>query len=207
MTKLYILPPHPFYIVRHGESEANVRRAMAGGNLDSPLTKIGIGQAKDLANVIHHLPLKPSRIYYSPSQRAKHTAEHINDALKLDMIEVHDLKEHLFGDWENASWDDVWHLVEKDVNPPNGETYDSFGGRISSALHSIFKHHHHQPPMLVAHGGVFRAIMRLYNIKLDKVPNCALYHFEPVKENHSFPWKVTSYKPSDIEGLEKAEIF
>jgi len=201
-----ILPAHPFYLVRHGESEANVRKVAAGGGLDSPLTENGILQAKTLASVIHHLPVKPSRVYHSPQIRAKHTAQYLNQSLKLDMVEMGDLKEHIFGDWENVVWETLRPLAEQGHNPPNGETYDAFAQRVGRVINFIFREHHDAPPILVAHGGLFRSIGRLYNVRLESVSNCALYHFQPDTANTSFPWKITSYTPCSVTGLKQEEI-
>ena len=197
------LPPYEFYMVRHGESEANSRQCAAGGGLDSPLTETGIQQAKTLASVIHHLPVKPSRIYHSPQIRAKHTAGYLNELLQLEMIEMANLKEHLFGDWENMPWLTMRALVEKGENPPNGETYDEFAARIGDAIHKIFETQHAAPPMLVAHGGLFKSIARLYKLRIEPVSNCALYHYVPAPDNAAFPWTVTSYTPHAYLGLHK----
>ncbi len=206
MTQVHILPQKPFYIVRHGESEANVRMVAAGGGLDSPLTENGIHQAQILASAIHHLPVRPSRIYHSPQIRAKHTAEHLNTALQIDMTEIEHLKEHIFGDWENVVWEDIRPLVEQGVNPPNGETYDDFSTRVRNVIHHIFRNEHNSPPMMVAHGGVIRSIWRLYNVPIDHIPNCALYHFIPAPDKSPMPWDVHFYEPCQIQGLKKSPV-
>lgn len=206
LTSPSILPPYEFYMVRHGESEANVRRVAAGGGLDSPLTDLGIQQAKTLASVIHHLPVKPSRLYHSPQIRAKNTAQHLNEFLKLEMVEMDNLKEHMFGDWENVIWETLRPIVEAGGSPPNGESYDVFAERVRGALHQIFTIQHEAPPIVVAHGGLFRSIGRLYQLKTDPVHNCALFHYVPNGENAKFPWTVTSYTPQP-NGLKKEKLF
>jgi len=207
MSAEYILPPYPFYIVRHGESEANVRKVAAGGGLDSPLTNNGVEQARTLASVIHHLPVKPSRIYHSPQIRAKHTAGYLNNTLQLDMVEMDDLKEHIFGDWENVDWETIRPLAEKGVSPPNGETYDDFASRVRRAITNIFSEPHSAPPILVAHGGVFRSIGRLYNVHIEHVNNCALYHFHPEPTQPHFPWSIVSHSPCPTQGLKGEKLF
>ncbi len=206
MTVTTILPLKPFYIVRHGESEANVRKVAAGGGLDSPLTENGVRQAQTLASVIHHLPEKPSRIYHSPQIRAKHTAEHINAALSLNMTEIENLKEHMFGDWENIVWEKLRPLAEQGINPPNGETYSDFASRVRNAINHIFENDHSAPPMMVAHGGVIRSIWRLYAVPIEHIPNCALYHFIPAADKSPMPWNVHFYEPCQIQGLKKSPI-
>lgn len=207
MTEKSPLPPYSFYMVRHGESEANVRNVVAGGGLDSPLTEKGIEQAKTLASVIHHLAVKPSRVYHSPQIRARDTAKYLNQSLQLEMVEIHDLKEHVFGDWENVVWDTIRLLQAQGANPPNGETYEDFTARVSRAIHHIFETPHEAPPILVAHGGLFRSIGRLYNINMDHVPNCSLYQFTPAPENIHFPWSVISHSPCPANGLKQEKLF
>ena len=110
MTTSFLLPQKPFYLVRHGETEANAARIAAGGYLDTPLTQNGILQAKTLADKIKALDIKPSAIYHSSLSRARDTATHINKHLGLSMTEVPDLIEHIFGDWENKDWADSTEL-------------------------------------------------------------------------------------------------
>ncbi len=196
-----ILPQKSFYLLRHGQSEANVRNAVAGGNLDSPLTDLGIQQARDLANTVHHLAVKPSRIYHSSLSRAADTARLVNESLNLDMIEMDNLREHVFGDWENTHWPTIKERVDQGMEPPNGETYLEFAMRIKTALHEIMVTDHPTPPLLVAHGGVFHAIARLYGQKFGEVGNCVLHYFEPTPLDKPFPWAITRFKPCSQHGL------
>lgn len=193
----------PFYLLRHGESEANLRQAVAGGNLDSPLTERGIQQAKDLARQIEYLQVKPSCIYHSPLSRAAETARLVNQSLGLEMIVRPDLKEHIFGDWENKPWSAIKIMIDKGVEPPNGETYLDFTKRVQSAFNTILSEDHSSPPLLVAHGGIFNAIARLYDQKFGEIENCILHYFVPLSDNQAFPWEITLLKPSPQEGLSK----
>lgn len=206
MTQVHILPPKSFYLLRHGESDANLRRVAAGGMLDTPLTPLGIQQAKALGAVAHLLPVRPSKIYHSPLSRAKDTAQHVNENLELEMVEIDALREHIFGDWEEVSWETIRPLVQQGHNPPNGETYDQFAERVRLVIHHIFQEDHSASPLLVAHGGLFRSIGRLYGVPIEHVPNCSLFHFVPAPEKVEFPWAITSFTPCPEQGL-KAEAF
>lgn len=174
--------------------------------LDTPLTELGINQARELGAAIHLLPVKPSRIYHSPLQRAKHTAEYVNEFLGLDMVEIDSLREHIFGDWEEVSWDAIRSLVEQGVNPPNGETYHEFDSRIRGALNHIHADDHPAPPLLVCHGGVFHSIGRMYGHKIGEVSNCALFHFDPAPYQAHFPWNITVFSLCPEQTL-KTEIY
>ena len=190
MTTSFLLPQKPFYLVRHGETEANAARIAAGGYLDTPLTQNGILQAKTLADKIKALDIKPSAIYHSSLSRARDTATHINKHLGLSMTEVPDLIEHIFGDWENKDWDGIKPLVEAGVEPPNGETYMGFTLRVQKELTKILNQNHEQPPLIVAHGGTFHSFHRLYQEDHVTVSNCEMHYFTPHPAQTSFPWIV-----------------
>jgi ribonuclease H / adenosylcobalamin/alpha-ribazole phosphatase len=66
----------PIYFIRHGESEANERNQFAG-HQDSPLTRLGIEQAKQAGRAIARKRLVFAEIHVSPLQRARFTAQEI----------------------------------------------------------------------------------------------------------------------------------
>ncbi|MFA7275401.1 MAG: histidine phosphatase family protein [Pseudobdellovibrionaceae bacterium] len=180
----------PFYLLRHGETEANVRQVAAGGGLDTPLTENGIHQARTLASLSHILEPKPTRIYHSSMSRARDTAALVNEALGLDMVEKDNLKEHIFGEWENVDWSIIKTMIDQKKEPPGGETYHEFALRVRDAINAIISETHEAPPLIVAHGGLFHAIGRLYGRPHSHVSNCELHYFEPDHAAKEFPWRV-----------------
>ncbi|KAF3482700.1 uncharacterized protein GIQ15_02024 [Arthroderma uncinatum] len=102
------------YLIRHAESEHNVAQVYAGVT-DSALTNHGMLQIEKLADYFRHQGVQFTRVFCSPLQRARVTA----DALKKDhdsKIVVPDLSEKDFGSLERKSW----------VSPPAAETRDGF---------------------------------------------------------------------------------
>lgn len=69
------------YFVRHGESELNATRTHQHSH--TPLSSKGREQAKAVAERLKHLPI--DCIYASDYERAKQTAEIINDALQKEL--------------------------------------------------------------------------------------------------------------------------
>lgn len=67
------------YFVRHGETEANVQRVLAGARTDSLLTEMGVQQARGSAEIIRSL--RVDAIVSSPLTRAYHTAQIIADGI------------------------------------------------------------------------------------------------------------------------------
>ncbi len=192
------LPLNPFYYIRHGQSESNAARVMAGCGIDSPLTDTGRQQARDAAKTIAKLPVRPQYVCYSPMRRAAETAEIINDVLDLPMMAIADLREHFVGDWEGMDWDTVARLWENGGDPPNGETFDDFYVRVKLAMRDALR----QPlPLVVAHGGVWQAIKSLYApASYFELDNAIPHHFEPVPERAAYPWRIHKLSLCAVNG-------
>lgn len=196
-----MLPERPFYLIRHGESEANAARVCAGGQYDSPLTAKGRAQARSLAPYLERLEVAPAAIWHSSMNRARETAEILNTGISLSMTERHDLREHDLGKWDGLHWDVVLPKLDNREVPPDGETYQQFTQRIQYALTEIFTTNSGLP-MVVAHGGLFHALGMLYEYGMSPIQNCHLHYFEPDQSLAQFPWRVWQF---DIAGkkLEK----
>lgn len=83
-----------FYIVRHGETEWNIK-GIIQGHKDSPLTKQGVGQAKQVAKLFKKV--KFDEIFSSDLFRAKRTAEIIALEKKMAVKTNKLLRERLLG--------------------------------------------------------------------------------------------------------------
>lgn len=190
-----MLPAKAFYLIRHGETYANIDKVSAGGGMESDLTENGINQAKALAAVINTLDIKPSRIYHSPMRRATDTATYINETLGLPMTRLDDFEEHRFGEWEGLHWDEVLPNVRANVRPADGENRDDFAVRIKRVLgNTLEQHQGDAPPMFVAHGGTFWGIMDGHKWAYEgNIKNCHLHYFDPEPTHGHFPWKVCQF--------------
>lgn len=189
-----MIPAKPFYLVRHGETIANVARVTAGGGTDSPLTENGKDQARGLAALIHTLEITPSEIIHSPMSRARDTANFLNGALKLAMHEIDDLREHMVGEWEGWPWEKAMPLLRSNTRPKDGENLDDFGTRVRTAFNLLLSRPG-KPPLVVAHGGIFHALLHIHDHPYDgAISNCHLHYFEPAPDaNPSFPWRVWQF--------------
>jgi broad specificity phosphatase PhoE len=192
-----MLPQKPFYLIRHGESLANVGHITGGGRFDSPLSPLGHEQAKRLAPLIDQLEVKPGHLYHSPLQRAYNTAKYLNAALNLPATSEDNLREQDFGDWDGLPWQDVLPQLDAGIAPPGGESLSVFAHRIQAMLTDIFNRGNETPPLVVAHGGLFFALGSIYAYGMTQIQNCHLHYFEPHTPYTAFPWKVSMF---DIEG-------
>lgn len=186
-----MIPAIPFYLLRHGESEANIKNLTAGGGVDSPLSQLGKQQADTLAPYMLKLQVRPSKIFHSPQIRAKETAQRVNKHLGLDMIEIPTLHEHNLGEWEGKSWDVIKPLVYANQTAPGGESRSDFAVRIKKVLDEILTPDLDGPPLLVAHGGTFHAIGKLYEWPFGPIKNCHLHLFEPGEGK--VPWRLSQF--------------
>jgi len=186
-----MLPPIPFYMIRHGESEANVAQ-YASGHVDVALTEKGIAQAYAAQKIIDSLELKPSVIIHSHLQRARNTARILNENLKLPIVEDPLIAEQHYGDWEGQPWELTRQPTRDGIDPPNGERHVDFHQRVRGAITSFIETHP-DPVMIVCHGGVFRALGALYSQPIHGIENCSLHHFEPETANAAFPWNIRKF--------------
>ena len=194
-----------FYMIRHGETEANAARIMAG-SLDSPLTRRGKAQARAAQNIIKILKIPPQTIVHSHLSRARETAEILNEALNVPMHEDPDFAELHAGDLEGVSYDDCPDLLASWVDPPNGERFDDFFERIKRGKNNALQRHP-GPVLIVCHGGIFRAFGKFYGIESPGVNNCHLYEFEPNPHRQNFPWLVWQYDHGNPIVRRPAETF
>lgn len=192
-----MIRPLPFYLLRHGESEANVLNIAAGGGVDSPLTSLGKDQADKLGAVLDQLPMRPTRIFHSPQSRARETAQRVNRTLNLSMTEIPKLHEHSLGGWEGQSWTIIKPLVYGNQTAPGGESRSDFATRIRKVLDEILTDDLDGPPLIVAHGGTFHAIGKMYEWEFGHMQNCHLHLFNPDVSHAAFPWELWQY---DVRG-------
>lgn len=186
------LPLKHFYMIRHGETKANAARIMAG-SMDSPLNETGRAQAFAVQPILRELEIKPKVIVHSHLSRARDTAGILNEVLGVPMHEEPDVAEIHCGEWEGKLYDECIDLFENtDHTPEGGESFNQFKERIKRGKSKALETHD-TPPLIVCHGGVFRAMAKMYNYNIFGTRNCHLHEFIPNPENTRMPWTIHSY--------------
>jgi probable phosphoglycerate mutase len=158
------------YLVRHGETEFNRERRIQG-HVDSPLTELGVRQAKAVGGLLRDLIREPDgwRIVSSPLGRARSTAEIIAARLGGLTVELDDrLKEMSWGEHDGrlraeleAEHPDTFGRTGWAFDASAGETYDQVCERVGSWLADL-------PPeperrvIAVSHGISGRVLRGLY---------------------------------------------
>ena len=149
--------------VRHGQSVANLAGWFAG-HVDTALTEHGIEQAHDVAKALANKTFGAT--YSSDLIRAIDTAKIIlaghPNTLQCDAA----LRERDAGEWERASrkvlraQGEMARLTSWHDAPPSGESLQALMLRVLPFLASLAQD---TQTLIVAHGGVIRGILGLYD--------------------------------------------
>lgn len=168
----FVLPPVPFYFLRHGVTDHNLRRLVMG-QLDVPLNDLGRRQAESAARRVVGLGIV--RIACSPLSRARETAEIIAGRLGLPVRIVPDLREREWGEMTGRGHRE---LMRQTDTPRGAETTEIFSRRIEGAVLGLTEP---EPLLMVAHSGICRVLRRALDIDDGEgpVPNAVPLLFAP----------------------------
>jgi len=167
------------YFVRHGLTEANIKRIFAGQKDDSLLTDEGREQAKVAAKKIIKEGIKIDKIYSSPLKRAYETAEIIAKELGFNASDIfidNRVIEYDMGSLSGAPWNTISSQIL--INAENAENPQAFHDRIISCLKELNKFPGNV--LLVSHGAVGRMLETIRENKDVK-----LFYDSPVYHNAS----------------------
>jgi probable phosphoglycerate mutase len=159
-----------FYFLRHGETEFN-RLKLIAGSTDVELNETGRGQARAAVELVR--PLGVSHVASSGLQRARDTAAIVAAALGIPHAVVAGLAERSWGALEARPQ----ALRGPGTTPPGAETLEQFISRTRAALAEIDAS---GTPLIVAHSGTFRVLCRLLALDAgEPISNCHPVRFAP----------------------------
>lgn len=167
----------PFYYIRHGQTDYNLARRYQG-SMDIPLNATGTAQAHAAKDSLSGCPA--THIYSSPLQRARVTADIINESLNLPLQVVDDLAEVSFGvlEGEFAKGQLTSESWKRGKTPEGAERYDDFTTRVFAALNHVLAQD--STPLIVAHGAVFWPIHEFMRLEIENtLPNAQAIHVQP----------------------------
>lgn len=170
------------YLVRHGETDANLQNIYQGRSIDQHLNANGLEQAGKLALFLAKEAAGVNKIYTSPMMRAMDTMAVIADALSAEnkrgsdgqilpkMIIEHDLEEIDHGDWDGKTpqevieiWPDVvkewWYGDPTKVKFPGGESVKQAKRRAWHTFKKIALENYPNNVIISAHGGINSMIL------------------------------------------------
>lgn len=174
------------YLIRHGQSEANLKHLFLGhGNLD--LTEKGYKQAELTADYLDSIPV--DTIYASDLLRAYHTAECTAKRKGIEIITDKELREIHGGKWEFCSFDSLSGMFPEDfkvwsediglAKPTDGESVKELAVRFMNAVTKIAENHPGQNVFIFSHATPIRTFYALASGK-------------PMEELKNIPWPTNA---------------
>ena len=160
-----------FYFVRHGKTFAN-QQGLKQGTINSEITylsEVGRQQAKILHDRFD--VSFADKIYVSPLQRTKDTADYLNSGVGLPIEKDERLLEISYGKWDGQSnaelmktYPEVFDEELKDVLPSyaplaDGETFEHVENRVSEFMEETAEKYPDGKFILVSHGFTVKAAM------------------------------------------------
>ena len=155
-------------LVRHGENDWVKKNRLVGWIEGVHLNENGRKQAQAAAERIAQLPIKA--LYSSPVERCMETAAYIAESQKLNVIELEEVGEVRYGDWEGKkiaklSKEKLWYIVQhfpSRMRFPNGETMREVQFRGIQALETLATKHQDEMIVVVSHADLIKLVLAYY---------------------------------------------
>jgi 2,3-bisphosphoglycerate-dependent phosphoglycerate mutase len=154
-------------LIRHGETRWNVEQRIQGQG-DSPLTELGVEQARALARRLARERF--DRLIASDLGRAMQTAQEIATVTGHEIIPDTGLRERHFGEGEGLTYVEIDRrypgafsrtaTVDPDLVIPGGESRRQFHERVTAALEALAETYPGETLVVVTHGGVLATLYR-----------------------------------------------
>lgn len=177
-------------VARHGQTEWN-REGRQQGRLDSPLTSLGRGQARAVAELLRGFSVDGA--LSSPMGRALETASTISEALGVPLIIIEDLAELDLGEISGLTWTEfeARHPGARQTRSKNWYHWEFPGGescavaeeRAVTALRLV-ENSGFERPVIVAHEMINRMLLKvLLDLDVDAAralthPNDVIYEVD-----------------------------
>ena len=173
------------YFVRHGETVWNVENKICGCT-DSPLTPLGVEQARRTGELIRQRGLAIDEVLYSPLSRAADTAQIIAQVLQVPARREDRLREQNFGRYEGTPRDGAEFRQAKAqfvCRYGGGESMMQVAHRIYSLLDEVTADPT-RTVLLAAHNGIARVVNSYFFEMTNEeyaafaVKNCQVLEYE-----------------------------
>lgn len=176
------------YLMRHGQTEFNLAR-LVQGHCDSPLTPLGIAQARAAAGWLRDHDAHPARLASSPLGRAHRTLDIVIEEIPafaaLPRTDEDGLIERCYGTFEGGPMDKLpitpW-MPHDELVPFGGDSEADARDRIVGTLRRLMAEADGGDVLAVAHGAIsslFKETMAPY-AQCDqnvRVRNCCILTF------------------------------
>lgn len=192
------------YIVRHGQTEENLKGTYYG-DLDCSLTELGVQQAKSLEKKLQGINFH--KIYCSDLKRAEETLKHIK--VKGEIVTDKRIRERSFGIFEGRTYKEIeenfrelcsaWNEDWVDYRPEGGESFRDSYLRVEEFMENL-KTETGENILVCTHGGIVKA-MYIYvlggNLDLYWKFNSRNADLSIIKNNEGFMY-IDSIIPTEL---------
>lgn len=172
------------YLTRHGQTVLNAQNRTQG-SFDSPLTELGIEQAKKARDYFDKNGITFDKAYSSTQERACDTCEIMQDGV---YTRLKGLKEWDFGVFEgypdgmkNGTYKKGNISFEDGLVPFGGESREQVGTRMRDTLIDVLEKDDAQTILAVSHGGAmwaFALSADVVDIPQPPYSNCCIIKYE-----------------------------
>ena len=179
-----------FYLIRHGETDWNLKTRRFQGHTDIELNEIGIQQAEELRSLIGALDID---LWVSSDLKRAHKTALLLSASSAEILIDPRLREVHLGSAEGMTPEQVdtahgpdfrkrWAGFEAEADEmkyPGGETRHQVVQRFSASLKDHLIKYPDKKMAFVSHGFAIRSFVYACGIKAKDffVPNCAVLPF------------------------------
>ncbi|MBU3828103.1 MAG: histidine phosphatase family protein [Candidatus Lactobacillus pullistercoris] len=181
------------YLVRHGQTLFNVHHKIQG-TCDSPLTKLGVAQAKAVKDYFKKKKIHFDAAFCSTQERASNTLEIITDN-KLPYTRLHDLHEKSHGEYEGQDefmlpWRRGFSRVNAAMEPDR-----EVEQRMEKAMTKIIDLTRADDTILVVgHGTALRLFTQAVNPEFKNYGNCGIVKMTAIDNRLKYVDYVTPAK-------------
>jgi probable phosphoglycerate mutase len=160
-------PSTTLLLIRHAETAWNAEHRIQG-QLDIPLSPLGIAQSARLAECLSDEPI--DAVYSSELSRAWLTAAPLAERHGLQVSAEPRLRERSFGYFEGLTLDEIaqrhpedfarWRARDPAWQMDGGESGQQLIDRVLDAIADIAARHSGRTAVLISHGGVLDVVYR-----------------------------------------------
>jgi broad specificity phosphatase PhoE len=204
-----------FYLIRHGETDWNVKTRRFQGHTDIELNEVGVQQAEELKGLIS--PFGIDLFVSSDLKRAQKTALILADDKKSCLVDPR-LREVHLGSAEGMTPEQVdeangpdfrkrWSEFNEgalDMRYPGGESRREVVERFLQSIHYHLNHNMERTIAFVSHGFIIRSFIYACSPQSSEflVPNCSVLPFRRDPSNGIIKY----VGPANIDDLVRSKI-
>jgi broad specificity phosphatase PhoE len=189
------------YIVRHGQSVANVNNVFLG-QTDMDLTELGFEQARLTANYLKDIPV--DKIYSSDLQRAHNTALPVSELTGIPITDAKELREICAGIWEGRLANEIeieyekefrtWRKDYSNARLPGGESVQEVYERVIPFVKQIARENDGLTILFASHASPVRAVdcnaqgwgwQKMSDVPFVKNSAISIFEYDPATDTLS----------------------